>query len=242
MSNKYGFGLLETFISMCIVSIILITLINNYFLLKTQVKKSRDSLNHFEQMIMTYDLLKQSVRKAGFAPCINIEQLVTYDHRFNNHLTAISFVNSQQAFIKINRMSEDFATAKKIGANAFLLDTNIKLDVKYPVIIADCFHAEVQNLSNIIYSSEGIKVVLKNPLKFHYQSPSYIGMWLDEKFFIQKSLNNNPALFFESLKRVDELSNEISHLYIEKLSRNLFHFILDSKTSELSFDVAARCL
>lgn len=242
MNNKNGFGLIEAFLSIVIISIILSCLLNNYLLLKKQIKRSTETINIYENLDFVKNLITTSIRSAGCTPCVNINRLVTWDHRFNNKLNAISFINNDKSWIKTSKMDENFTEAKVLNHNTILLYDNLKIDLKDSVIIADCFSAEIQNISNILFTKEGIKITFQNSLKFHYHKPVYIGLIIEEKYFINKTKYTDASLFYSAINSVDELSADIRQMEISTLSNDLFYLKLISEFVSLDVAVKARCL
>lgn len=81
MGRQTGFSLSEMLISLFLASIITITLTQFYIRSKPQYLKAQERLEINFDLLWIGDLLRDSIRKAGFTPCVSVEKLKTFDSR-----------------------------------------------------------------------------------------------------------------------------------------------------------------
>jgi hypothetical protein len=233
-----GFGLPEIMISLFLSSFIMISLINYYLGAKKEYLYLRDRLEREYDLMNIVDNMRNSIRQAGFTPCGPINQLTTFDTRNGNtHLQSIIVGNPEHSSLIINRMSEQFATKIKISAanEITILDTIWK---KFPqeLLIADCFHAEVNTVESIRNSPEGKHIILKNPLHYSYNEDATVGELLEEQFYINKPTS---SLYFR-FHHADELTAVIHTMEIQAThvqERELLTIVLglnDEKTLQFT--------
>lgn len=241
VSKQRGVSLTELMISLCLSSLLMMALIQTYMSGKRQYMHSQQVIEQGFELQLVSELMRESVRSAGFAPCIGINHLMTKDHRGRpERLAAIKFGVGNSHSVTFARMGEDYARVlKQISPNRLLVEGRHAFDTRHPVVIADCFHAEVHFVASSQKMPEGRVVTLTKPLAFNYSLPCSLGEWLEERFYIEKNNQGKPALFYDTYHReeltdlVDGLSNRLEH--------SLLHTTLKlAKGGELVLDTRIR--
>ncbi|MDF1757135.1 MAG: prepilin-type N-terminal cleavage/methylation domain-containing protein [Legionellaceae bacterium] len=178
--KQRGFSLVELLISLLLANLLIGGLVQQYIQVKRQVIISQNNLEQAVDLQLAYDLIRRSIQKAGATPCLTISNLDTFDTRTNKANLQALLVGENS--LHINRMSDEFTINKESTSQRKLkIPSNIKKNRSTPLLIADCYHAEVHN---IYY--EGFNVEL-NSLHFNYQVPIYVGEWIEESYFIKNS-------------------------------------------------------
>lgn len=232
-------GLTEILVSLFLASLIMTALMNHYIKTKQHYVHLQGAIEDDTNMQLVADFMRNSIRQAGFTPCLGIERLITIDKRDgHDHLKALEI--HDQAALLINRMSPYFDTILTISNSTQLLATHTKkLHSSHPILIADCTHAEVQNVVRVIQIPAGQLVTLSQPLSFEYTPPIYIGEWLEEQFFVGAS----GGIFYQG-HHTDELSHQVKNMSAKRLIESkgiMVHVSLRSdKTHTLNLDTMVR--
>lgn len=109
MRHLFGFSLIELLISLFLVSLISTMLIQAYVLNKQQYISIEAKLERHFDVQWVRDLLADSVRRAGFTPCLNIAQLEAIDRRKQPQFLGLNAIEIKKDSLQVNRMSEHFA-------------------------------------------------------------------------------------------------------------------------------------
>ncbi|BCA96300.1 hypothetical protein TUM19329_26610 [Legionella antarctica] len=216
MNNQSGIGLSEVLISLFLASIMMTTLTQLYLCNKRQYAEAEKLLDESFDIQWIRDLLGDSVRRAGFTPCLGIERLKTMDRRnFKSNIPGMIIEQTSQQMIQINRMSEFFTGIIDIQSPTRLIvsDGTLFKELR-PVLIADCQHAEVHKILSVDKLESGYVVILTKPLMFSYTPSVYIGEWREEKWFI-KQRDKKKTLYYK-LFHTEELTTLVHSLHIEK--------------------------
>lgn len=239
MNNQQGTGLVEIMIGLLLSSLIMTALMNHYLVTKRQYAHLQMALDEAMALQLASDVMRDSIRQAGFTPCLNIDQLTTLDHRDNHENLMALDVSSG---LQINRMSPYFDVVNDIVNSTQLLVTPDKtILTTRPLLIADCYHAEVHRVSAINQTSRGQFITLQNPLTFTYQPPVYVGEWLQERFFVQ-----SPGGLYYHRHHTDELTTLVKTMFVtiqKKIINTLVQVKLgldDGRTLTLDTKVRAR--
>lgn len=209
MHKQYiqGMSLFATLISLMLTSLITFLLINQYTSFSQHHHFMQATLHETMQIQRVGHLIRMSVYRSGFTPCVNLRYLESYDARRGKKNISPLIVRSNE--LQINRMSEYFELVKSIESNVII--TNAVHRVGSALVIADCFHAEIQDIeSQEILGSKHI-ITLTQPLTFDYQDPIYVGEWIEEAYVVQKNKVHGLSLFYKN-HHIDELIRDISHL------------------------------
>ena len=222
MKSQLGLSLTEVLVSLLLTSIIMTTLIQLYLSSKHQYVATQALLEQQFDLIWVTDLLSDSIRRAGFTPCLGINQLKTLDTRNAvNILSAVKILNSPTQSLQINRMNEVFSTVINIeGLTKIRVGKTVAFKEQRPVLIADCDHAEVHQILTIDKLKQGYLLHLTKPLMFSYPGTTYVGEWLEEKWFIKKNAKGESSLYYH-LAQTEELTTFIHSLTIklQKISK-----------------------
>ncbi len=186
-------------------------LMTHYISTKQHYYHLQTSLDEAMALQLASDLLRDSIRQAGFTPCLSINQLITL-----NHLDGQENVKALDVSIglRINRMSPHFNVVLAVSSPTQLLTTrDSPLHTTQLVLVSDCYHAEVLRVRDVHLTSSGQVVTLSHPLAFTYQTSAYIGEWLQERFFVRPQ----GGLFYHR-KHTDELTP-----FVKTMSVTLHH-------------------
>lgn len=216
MLKHQGVGLVELMISLFLSSLLLSSLMQQYLHCKKTYQEAQAKLEKAYDVLIVSELIRHTTRLAGFSPCRSINQLQVNDRREQStYLAAVRVSEGKHPALIVSRMSETFASVvSQLSPNQLLLDSHLPLKPNHPLIIADCFHAEIHDLLSIKQSHQGWLVTLKQPLGFNFIPPFYLGEWVEEHFFIANNTQGNSALFYKTLK-AEELTSLINDLAVE---------------------------
>lgn len=216
MTRQRGFSLIELMISLTLASLLLTLLMQQFMVSKSQYLRLRTSLEQNLELQLIGDLIRDSVHKAGFTPCASINSLQSVDRRNSRTgLVAVEAQKGRDPILKINRMNEHFASVlKQLSPNRLLVKTDIQFQGQQSILVADCYHAEVQEILQARKSAAGTILTIKKNLHFNYIPPIFLGEWIEEQFFMQKNNQGLPALFYQQNHK-DELSYLIQNLSVK---------------------------
>lgn len=193
MNKQAGMSLSEVLIGLFLSSLIMMTLTQFYLSSKKQYLAAQDILSKNFDVQWVSDLLSDSIRRAGFTPCLSIDQLINDDK-----LQSIRVQNNPQQSIQIQRMDEHFFKVKRLhGATKIVVERSV-FHEKNPILIADCEHAEVHQILSVSSQADGTVLTLKKPLRFPYSSSVYVGEFVEERWFIKKNAGGEEALYYQA--------------------------------------------
>lgn len=220
MVRRQGVTLVELLISLLITSVMLAVLINYYLSSKRQYLEAQKALSASYDLQLITELLRNSVRHAGFAPCVTINWLKIYDARNPRHQpVALATAYGTRRALHIERMSEMFSVMVDNPRMNHLLLPDSNFTVKQTILIADCFHGEITRIASMHKLGKQVAITTQSPLHFTFIKPIYVGAWLEEEFFVQKNTQGEMALYY-SLDRAEELSNQVQELTAQLLANN----------------------
>lgn len=211
-----GLSLPEISVALLSSSLLMSTLISQYISVKQHYKRSETMLENALDTQLIVDLIRNSIRQAGFAPCLGVEHLSTMDTRpYPSGLTAIKLYSTDFPGFQVNHMSHQYGLlTSQTSLTSFSVTKDAVLSSHHPVMIADCYHAEVHSIAHIRSVGESREVVLQRPLFYTYQPPIYIGEWLEEGFLIK-----NDMLYYR-LNHMDALSSGVHGVSVSIQSRD----------------------
>lgn len=217
MNKQSGFGLSEILISLFLASIILTSLTQLYLNNKRLYIESQKILEVNFEIQWVSDLLTDSIRKAGFTPCLGIDQLQTIDRRQSgNPLWEIKSEQGAGQSIQINRMSETFAEHVYFQSPSELyISDPVELNEHRSLIISDCEHAEVHHILKVDKLAQGQLVTLSKPLMYSYTNTAYAGEWLEERWIVKRNSHGINTLHYQ-LIQTEEISSLIHSLFIKE--------------------------
>lgn len=211
--KQKGMGLIEILISLCLGSIMITALMHHYLSIKKYYFQAQSRLQVGYELQRVEDLVRHSVRQAGFTPCVSLNHLITLDRCDGQQ--NLQGVQASKKTLQVNRMSEHFNQVLNIIGPTKLLTSNAStLHTQYPVLIADCYHAEVHRVTRITFHGQDQEITLSQPLAYTYQQPIYIGTWLQEIFYIRQKNEKNSALFYR-LQHADQLTEEVQDMHVQ---------------------------
>ena len=218
---QQGVSLPELLIALFLASFIMVLLMRHYINAKQQYQYFQSKLEQRIDLQMVTELIRDSTRRAGFTPCLNIDHLKTRDQRNSRHALKSISIGPEQSLI-INRMNEQFDTVIDILDPTHLLITDLSpIHRGQSILIADCYQAEVQNVEQVKHLPNRQLLTLNQPLAFRYQPPFYLGEWLEERFFIRKSAGSKTASLFYKLHQTEELTEEVQNMSL-RLNKKTF--------------------
>lgn len=241
--KQSGMSFIELLISLLISTLIVTTMTGLYLSSKKQYLEIQTLLEeHFELQWLS-ELLSNSVRRAGFTPCLGINQLKTADRRHADK--ALLGLKWSSQSIAVHRMHEAFAEIVAIqGRSELLISDEIEINKNHPYLIADCDHAEVHQILAVHPLMRAYQIQLKEPLLFSYAQDAYFGEWLEEQWLMKKNAQGENTLHYQSVQ-TEELSPLIHALQVSAVVRHGKQLIkvlmtLDhDKTHEVH--IAVRC-
>jgi hypothetical protein len=240
MRKQTGVSLSEVLISLFLSSLIITILMQFYLSSKHQYSEAQEILATSFDVRWVRDLMSDSIRRAGFTPCLGIDQLTVEDRRYNGAaIHALSVKNQPQQLIQINRMNEHFAKVLAIQSSTQIVASQtVVFNEKRPLLIADCEHAEVHQIFSIQPYADRVLVTLDKPLQFTYTSSTYIGEFLEERWFIKKNSEGKETLHYQ-LTQTEEITPLIHSLkiHIQNLHEKTFIEVImglaEGKTQKL---------
>ncbi len=219
MKKQAGISLSEVLISLFLASVIMTALIQLYLGSKRQYLETEKLLAIRFDLQWVSDLLSDSIRRAGYTPCLGIDRLQIIDRR--NHqgrIHALQVGNHPNQFIQVNRMNEHFAKIVKIQSpTRILVQNSVVFHKKRPILIADCEHAEIQEIFDMEQQTKNSLIILNKPLFFSYAPSTYIGEYLEEKWFIKKNANHEDTLHYR-LAHTEEVTPLIHFMHTRNRS------------------------
>jgi hypothetical protein len=215
MQRQSGISLSEVLIGLALASLIMSMLMQFYLSSKRQYLEAEEILSRNFDVHWVGELLSDSIRRAGFTPCVSIEQLTLEDRRPKRAvIRTLAIDNHFPQSIYINRMSEHFSQVLRVQSSAQLVvSSTASFKEKRAVMIADCEHAEVQQVVAAEAFSGGTLLTLARPLLFSYSTSAYVGEFLEERWFIKKNNRDKDALYYRATQ-TEELSSLIHSLQI----------------------------
>ena len=213
MVNQRGMGMPEILMALLLASFIMTILMCQYLTTKRHYHFIQSAVEESIDLQVVIELLRNSSRKAGFTPCGGIDHLMTMDTRHETKpLVAIGVSAEAKSLLQINRMSEHFNTVLRLVGPSDLLTTDREPFIhNESVLIADCYHAEVQKISRVNDTSAGQIITLMKPLTFVYHNPIYVGKWLEETYSIYSHQHSEGSVFYR-LGRAEELTTVVHTL------------------------------
>lgn len=212
-----GVGLADVLISLFLASLITLLLIQMYLSHKRDDQQFQTQLEKAFDLERVSDLMRQSVMNAGFTPCLPLSHLTIKDLRPAAKAPHDLVIQTQPySALQTARMSEHFTSVRKIGGSKKLwLAAQLSINPKRPMIIADCFHAEIHNIDAIKPHPDGLMIYLEKPLSFSYRGKVYFGEWLEETWFVRPNKQGKKALYLRAYQ-TEALSSIIHSLHLKK--------------------------
>lgn len=224
-----GMTLTEILVVLFISSMLMTVVLSLYSAMRRHYDNLENSLNDSMDKQNLVHLIRENIREAGFTPCIGLNHLKSIDTRnYISDLKAMSFNLSPNSGLKVNRMSSEFSEVlQQTSANKLRLTNETKFSMQRPIIIADCYHAEIHTLKSIQKRSDCQEIELIAPLAFDYELPAYVGEWIEASFFVKKTQS---TLYYKR-GHTDALSDRVEDITVNQHNR-LVTVILSFKNNE----------
>lgn len=213
MKKQAGISLSEVLISLLLSSLMVTILIQFYLSNKRHYLKSESMLTASLDLHWVSALLSDSIRRAGFTPCLSIDQLNFKKQGQIVH--GFQIENESQQALQINRMHEHFAKVLRIqNRTQILVPRATVFNEKRSLLIANCEHAELKRILKMQPHASGVQITLDSPLQFSYTGTVYVGEYLEERWFIKKNTHGDPSLFYK-LVQAEEITPIIQSLSMQ---------------------------
>ncbi|MGC1182027.1 PilW family protein [Legionella sp.] len=225
MKKQLGVSISEVLISLFLTSLITTLLMQFYLSSKRHYVEAEELLSQSFDLSWVGDLMSDSIRRAGFTPCLGINQLSVNDRRANGGLIQALRIGNQGQLIQINRMNEQFAKVINMQSATRVIVSHPPLfNKKHPLLIADCDHAEVQQIVSIESQADKKVITFAKPLQYIYNASAYVGEFLEERWFIKKNSRGEETLHYQ-LTQTEEITSLIHTLKIQNEKVNDRQFI-----------------
>ncbi|RUR04272.1 PilW family protein [Legionella sp. km772] len=219
MKKQSGLSLSELMIGLFLASLLSTILIQTYLLNKKNYFSLHQALSDNFEIQWAQDLLAHSIRRAGFTPCLNIEELTLVDRRTNKTELSGQNIEINKQDIQINRMDEHFSILTSfLSLQEILVSSSLSLRVGQSLIIADCQRGEVHRIKEKKKLPQGTRLTLTKPIFFTYPALPYVGQWIEERWFIKKNQEGVKAFYYQHLHS-EELTPLIHSMKIKDQKR-----------------------
>lgn len=209
MTKALGFGLTDLLISLLLSSLVMSALLQCYLVSKQQYQVTEQRLATHMDIEWVKDMMADSIRRAGFTPCLGLEALLVVDSRApGRKISALTFKNEPLGLIQVNRMSEHFSQILKVQSpTQLLVAKESRFHDNDRVIIANCTHAEIHKILRLEPKPHSLLITLTKPLQFNYDKGASCGEWVEEQWRIKANAKGNEALYYDT-----KLSEELTPL------------------------------
>lgn len=206
--------MIELLLSVFLSGLLMTMLIQFYLSSKQSYTLTQAKLEENLARQMVSQSLRDSLRYAGFTPCLSLNHLQVSSGG-ESPITAIQ-IKDQGSHLTIRRMSEHFSRVIKIQDDKHILVSHENSFKKQDfILIADCFCGEVHQIETIKQQAYGLVITLDQALHCHFTTSTYLGHLLEEQFFIKKN-NRGLARFFYKINHADQLALAIDHFRVEE--------------------------
>ncbi|HAF87886.1 MAG: hypothetical protein CMF38_01150 [Legionellaceae bacterium] len=200
LKQKQGFSLIELLIAISLTTAILALLVQCFLACQSNYRVFQAQLESFYDTHLVSVLLQNSLKKAGYTPCGNIEYL-KFIKENNSQLTNCKAVVIKPNFLQIRRMNEVNYTINQIfSRDKVLINQRWTHPLTHPVLLADCYQAIKRFIVHVKHTNVGSILTLNQPIPALFSHPKFIGEWLDETFVIRPDTHKKPTLFYHLLK------------------------------------------
>ncbi len=233
-----GSSLAEVLISLFLSTLIIASLMQMYLCHKRHYQQFQSDLDMLYDLQQISALMRQSLMSAGFTPCLALDKLTAIDRRADDKTVHALQTATNPSMLHTSRMSEKFYPLLKVtGSRHLLLSAKALVNARHPVLIADCFHAEVHRIDSIEHSPQAVSIQLARPLRFNYQNGSYIGEWIEEKWLVRPNPQGVSSIYLQS-RGSEELSSMISAMKLNQ-NKKLIEVALQTQTQKKFYFVTA---
>jgi hypothetical protein len=234
MMKSSGYSLVELMVSLLLSSLVIAILMRSVCWLQQQTEWTLDEIKRVQEKTWIVSFLRSRVHAAGFTPCRSLDNLELLDTREKiRTLKAIELRETNH--ITLRHMGYAYAEVYALDEQRMRLSIQgISIDPERPIIIADCFHAEIHEIESIQKQADVTSIVLKKPVFYRYQLPFYLGEWIVESFFIK-----NQTLFYH-YQHTDALADWIHNMSISVTQEAYSRRLQFTFGKDLSFSVRGR--
>lgn len=238
--KQLGLSLSELLISLFLVSLLSSLLIQVYLLNKKHYFALHQALAEHFELHWAQDLLVESIRQAGFTPCLNIEHLQVIDRRISNKKFSGQSIEVKAQEIQSNHMAEHFGVLRSVlNKQELIVSSGASLRVGQALLIADCQRAELHQIIHKKKLADGVLLTSAKPLLFSYSSLTYVGQWLEERWFIKKNPAGIAALYYHQAHS-EELTPLIHSMGIKQDGEKQVDIVWDLGKKKYAFSLVVR--
>lgn len=212
--KESGIGLTEVLIALLLSSLIMLALAQMYLGCKRQFQVTENRLAEAFDLQWISALLRDSIHQAGFTPCRSLDDL---EHDQKQIPPALSIEEAPREGIATRRMAMHFNRVLEFqSASQLIVSNDVAIRLRQPLIIADCYHAEVA-MPEVLRSSRQLQyVTLQKPLRYDYSGSAWLGEWIDEKWYIKRNRQKQKTFYYQEQHRSEELTSLVHTLTIRK--------------------------
>ena len=202
MKNK-GLSFIETLIALVLVGLLMNALLHCYANSKQQELQFEKMVHLSLERQWIQDLLSQSIRRAGFTPCLSLQYL-------NLPFKAIHIEHASS--LTLHRMDEHFSQVMHVlNERQIALEPGVSFHRKQKIIIAGCERAQLNQVESVSASLGALLVTLKDPLDSGLSATLYVGAWLRERWYAKA----HQGLFYES-EHSEVMSPSVEKIHISQ--------------------------
>lgn len=236
--REQGLTLLECLLGLTLALLLMTFVMQQYLHIKQQSDLAVQTMTQSSRFQTVLDMFRRRGHQAGFAACLPINHLVSFDHRTRKPLQTLEISLQPLSKLTFYRMSDDFATIWPTAAkDTFTVIGKWRPKQQHALIISDCQHAEV--LENYHMSEHDIH--FSQTTKFSYHAPIYLGEWVTESFWVSKNARGQSALFYMQHQHAEELLEEVNGMQaylISRKRRHVLHVSMDFKAADPQISLA----
>lgn len=212
-----GNSLIELLICLLIASLMLSGLVQAYWTHKKSTQQGEQEINRSLDSSWISALMRQDLQTAGFVPCQRLQQLEAIDLRedYARPVQAIEVSMNPLASIQINSMGPDYLTwLNRLEGQQLVIKGVSNWQKRDALIIADCLHAEVHRIDQLLTRHGQIAIQLHRPINQVFLPPVFIGIWQEKRWSVRPQPEGRGALYYGSPAHQEEISAMINRLQI----------------------------
>jgi hypothetical protein len=216
-----GFGLVELMLGLFLGTVLLSLMTRHYLLIKQHSNATTNTLAKAYDKLLIGELLRKSIHHAGFTPCAPLHEILGPQNPGNATYEVIALPGKNNKALQIARMSEVFSLVTQIiSASQWVVSSGFTMKPNEKVMVADCFHAEVQTIQSVRAVHGGTQISFKKSPHYHYVSPVYIGAWLEEQFYIHSNTKGQRAFYYRLGNHAELLSTFIDTMTVKPITQD----------------------
>ena len=186
MFNSKGYFLIECLIALALGFILMNTLIYAYLTQHTQLQQQRLLTTHTLEANAILSLLTNGIKQAGYIGCRKLTPTFMVDSSVKEMLTVHNKLTGKDHEFSVRYMHFPSVTLHQTMHNHFEMATEKQLSFAPHdfLFIADCKHAELFQLKNIIITKDYQLLIARTPLKYQYSTTAEVGKFIHQRFFL----------------------------------------------------------